>query len=65
MLRVVRRHPHNPPVLADDIGHIANRLRVDAANRRIKRQPSEYFNALRPVLAHEVREASDLGPVIL
>ena len=49
--RVVGRHPDDASQVADDVGHIPHRLRIHAADRGIERQPAEYFEPRRRVLA--------------
>ena len=65
VLGIVGRHPDDAPVAAFHVSHVADGLRVDAADRRVERDAAEDLDALCAVLPNELRETRRLGPVVL
>ncbi len=65
-LGIVRRHPHDLAIAALDLGEVAHRLRVDAADRRVEHQPAEHFEPRHIVIfPDEISEAGRLAPMVL
>ena len=65
VLRIVRRHPHDPAVVSGHVGHVADRLRIDPTDRRIEGETAKHFNPLRSVLPHEKCESRGFRVMVL